>query len=177
MSNQKYDYSFKILLIGDAIAGKTSFLLRYADDSFTANNLTTTGIDFKIKIININGKLIKLQIWDTAGQEGFNTISKTYYKGAHGIILFYDIGESNSFRNIPNYMKQIETNAPNITCKVLVGNNCERPDRVVTEEHGKRVADNFSMAFFEASPKTNQNINEVVNYLVQEILKSIEGKK
>jgi len=74
-------------------------------------------------------------------------------------------------------MKQIEANAPNITCKVLVGNNCERPDRVVTEEHGKRVADNFSMAFFEASPKTNQNINEVVNYLVQEILKSIEGKK
>ena len=177
MSNHKYDYLFKILLIGEATAGKTPFLLRYTDDSFKANHLTTIGIDFKIKIININGKLIKLQIWDTAGQKEFRTITKTYFKGTHGIILLYDVADQDSFSNIPNWMKQIENNAPNNACKVLVGNNCEKPDRVVTEEEGKKMADDFSMAFFEASPKTNQNINEVFNYLVQEILKSIEGKK
>jgi small GTP-binding protein len=176
MSKHKYDYLFKILLIGESTSGKTQFVLRFTDDSLTANKDTTIGIDFKIKIININGKLIKLQIWDTAGQERFRSISKTYYKGAHGIILLYDVADQNSFKDIPSFMKIIECNAPNITCKVIVGNNCEKPDRVVTEEEGKKMADKFSLAFFEASPKTNQNINEVFNYLVQEILNS-EGKK
>ena len=176
MSNHKYDYLFKILLMGDSTAGKNQFVLRFTDDSFTANHLTTIGIDFKIKMINIDGKLIKLQIWDTAGQERYRDIPKTYYKRAHGIILLYDVADQNSFKDIPSFMRNIEYNAPNITCKVLVGNNCEKPDRVVTEEEGKKMADKFSLAFFEASPKTNQNINEVFNYLVQEILNS-EGKK
>ena len=176
MSTYKYDYLFKFLLIGESTAGKTAFLLKYSDDSFEANHQTTIGIDFKIKIININGKSIKLQIWDTAGQERFRAVSKTYYKGAHGFILMYDVADLDSFKNIPNWIKQIESNAPKLYCKVLVGNNCEKSDRIVTEEEGKKMADNFSMAFFETSPKTNQNINEVFNYLAKEVLDSIEGK-
>ena len=104
MASHKYDYLFKLLIIGESGVGKTCLLLRFTDDSFTANHLTTIGIDFKIKIITLSGKLIKLQIWDTAGQERFRTITKTYYKGAHGIILTYDVTDQNSFKNIINYL-------------------------------------------------------------------------
>ena len=132
------------------------------------------GIDFKLKIINFENKLIKLQIFDTAGQERFRTITKTH-KNAHGIILMYDITNVNSFNNIRNWIKLFEENDMSNVCKVLVGNNCDKPDRKVTEAEGKKLADDFNIAFFETSPKTNQNINEVFNYLVREILKMQEG--
>jgi len=170
MASHKYDYLFKLLIIGESGVGKTCLLLRFTDDSFTANHLTTIGIDFKIKIISLNGKLIKLQIWDTAGQERFRTITKTYYKGAHGIILTYDVTDQNSFKNIRNWIKQIEANAQTNVCKVLVGNKCDKPDRVVTEEEGKKLAEDFNMSFFETS------VNEVFNFLTEEILKTNEGK-
>ena len=130
----------------------------------------------KQKIITIENKLIKLQIWDTAGQERFRTITKTYYKGAHGIILTYDVTDQNSFKNIRNWIKQIEANAQTNVCKVLVGNKCDKPDRVVTEEEGRKLASDFNMSFFETSAKTNQNVNEVFTFLTQEILKNNEGK-
>ena len=172
--SHKYDYLFKLLIIGESGVGKTCLLLRFTDDSFTANHLTTIGIDFKIKIINLENKLIKLQIWDTAGQERFRTITKTYYKGAHGIILTYDVTDQNSFKNIRNWIKQIESNAQTNVKKVLVGNKCDKPDRVVSKEEGKKLADDFGMNFFETSAKTNQNVTEVFNYLTSEILKNNE---
>ncbi len=176
MSKPKYDYLFKLLIIGESGVGKTCLLLRFTEDSFTANHLTTIGIDFKIKIINLENKLIKLQIWDTAGQERFRTITKTYYKGAHGIILTYDVTDQNSFKNIRNWIKQIEANAQSNVCKVLVGNKCDKTDRVVTEEEGKKLADDFQMMFFETSAKSNKNVTEVFNFLTQEILKNNAGK-
>ena len=177
MSSHKYDYLFKILIIGESGVGKTCLLLRFTEDSFTTTFLTTIGIDFKIKIINLEDKLIKLQIWDTAGQERFRTITKTYYKGAHGIILTYDVTDQDSFKNIRNWIKQIEANAQGNVKRVLVGNKCDKPDRVVTEEEGKKLADDYSMSFFETSAKTNQNVSEVFNYLTKEILKSNDLKE
>ena len=117
-----------------------------------------------------------MQIWDTAGQERFRTITKTYYKGAHGIILTYDVTDPNSFKNIRNWIKQIEANAQTNVCKVLVGNKCDKPDRAVTEEEGKKLADDFNMSFFETSAKTNQNVNEVFHFLTKEILKTNQTK-
>ena len=140
MANHKYDHLFKLLIIGESGVGKTCLLLRFTDDSFTANHLTTIGIDFKIKIINLENKLIKLQIWDTAGQERFRTITKTYYKGAHGIILTYDVTDENSFKNIKNWIKQIEQNAQTNVCKVRVGNKCDKTERQISEEEGKKCA-------------------------------------
>ena len=175
MANHKYDHLFKLLIIGESGVGKTCLLLRFTDDSFTANHLTTIGIDFKIKIINLENKLIKLQIWDTAGQERFRTITKTYYKGAHGIILTYDVTDETSFKNIKNWIKQIEQNAQNTVCKVLVGNKCDKPDRKVSEEQGKTLAQEYGMQFFETSAKSNQNVNETFTFLTKEILKGNSG--
>lgn len=139
------------------------------------NDSFNIGIDFKIKIINLEDKLIKLQIWDTAGQERFRTITKTYYKGANGIILTYDVTDENSFKNIRTWVKQIEQNAQSSVCKVLVGNKCDREDRKVTFEDGQKLAKEFNMQFFETSAKTNYNVNETFTYLTREILNSTEG--
>jgi len=114
--NNAFDYLVKLIIIGDTGVGKTCFLLRFAEDSFTSSHIATIGnflphslgIDFKIKTINVDGKNVKLQIWDTAGQERFRTITQTYYKGAMGVILTYDCTREDSFDNVRNWIKQID---------------------------------------------------------------------
>ncbi len=169
MSSHKYDYLLKIIIIGDSSAGKLDFLLRFIDYSISDKHLTTVGTDFKIKIINYENKIIKLQIWDTAGEERFRTISKTYYNGAHGIIIMYDVTNRNSFESVRNWMKQINVNADKSTKKVLVGHKCDEPGKVVTEEEGKKMAEEYNIGFFESSARTNINVSEVFYYLVKEI--------
>uniref|UniRef100_A0A2K6BL20 small monomeric GTPase n=1 Tax=Macaca nemestrina TaxID=9545 RepID=A0A2K6BL20_MACNE len=102
-SDQNFDYMFKILIIGNSSVGKTSFLFRYADDSFTPAFVSTVGIDFKVKTIYRNDKRIKLQIWDTAGQERYRTITTAYYRGAMGFILMYDITNEESFNAVQDF--------------------------------------------------------------------------
>jgi len=172
----KYNHLFKLLIIGESGVGKTCLLLQFTEGSFTSNHLTTIGIDFKIKIINLEEKQIKLQIWDTAGQERFRTITKTYYKGAHGIILTYDVTDENSFKNIRNWVKQIEQNAQTNVCKVLVGNKCDREDRKVSYDEGLQLANEFKMPFFETSAKSNYNVSETFTFLTKDILSISEPK-
>ena len=173
----KFDHLFKILIIGESGVGKTCFLLRYAENSFVANHLLTIGIDFKIKVIEIEGKSIKLQIWDTAGQDRFRTITKTYYKGSHGVILVCDVCDERSFGNVKNWVNQIEQNAKSSICKVLVGNKCDKAERVITEEQGRKLAEEYNMKFYETSAKTGQNVEEAFTYLTGEILKIYKNKE
>ena len=134
----EYDYLFKILLIGDSAVGKSSILLRFSDNIFTESFLPTIGVDFKIKTLEFQGKNAKLQIWDTAGQERFKTITSTYYKGSHGIILVYDITDMESFNKLGDWLIEVEKNAPNNVYKILVGNKADLNDqRVVSYDQGK----------------------------------------
>ena len=108
MATKTYDLLFKILLIGDSGVGKTDILFRFSDDAFNTTFNSTIGIDFKIKTIELRGKRIKLQMWDTAGQERFHTITTSYYRGAMGIMLVYDITNPKSFDNIAKWLRNID---------------------------------------------------------------------
>ena len=167
---QQYDCLFKILLVGNSSVGKSSLFLRFVDDIWNDVFVPTIGVDFKIKTLKINEKNVKLQIWDTAGQERFRTITKSYYKDANGIILTYDISNSDSLKNIQNWMKLIEQNAEDGVCKILVGNKCDLENRVVQKEEGEKIAQDFGMKFFETSAKSDINVEEAFNCLVTMIL-------
>ena len=172
MENNIYN-KFKILLLGESHVGKTEFISRFIDDKLRSENLLIPiGINFKVKTINFKGKKIKLNIWDTYGQERIRNITQVFYKGAHALIFMYDVTDQNSFKNLSNWIKQVEAHGEKNLVKVLVGNNCDKLDRVVTEEEGKKLAEDFSIGFFETSHKTDKNVSEVFYYLIDEILKA-----
>ncbi|XP_067416539.1 ras-related protein Rab-3D [Emydura macquarii macquarii] len=166
-ADQNFDYMFKLLIIGNSSVGKTSFLFRYADDSFTSAFVSTVGIDFKVKTVYRNEKRVKLQIWDTAGQERYRTITTAYYRGAMGFLLMYDIANQESFNAVQDWATQIKTYSWDNAQVILVGNKCDlEDDRVVATEDGKRLADELGFEFFEASAKDNINVKQVFERLV-----------
>merc|ERR1711924_145695 len=139
--------------------------------------ITTIGIDFKIKTITLDsGKKVKLQIWDTAGQERFRTITTAYYHGAMGILLVYDVTNEQTFLNVKNWMRQIDTHAAENVCRVLVGNKCDVPadQRVVSYEQGKALADEFGVAFFETSAKENLNVEDAFTSITNDIVARLD---
>lgn len=157
--------------------GKTCLLLRYANDSFSPTFITTIGIDFKIKNIELDEKKIKLQIWDTAGQERFRTITTSYFRGAQGILLVYDVTDRASFNSIRNWVGQIQQHADVHVNKILIGNKCDMTDdKVISTEEGQALADEYGVQFFETSAKNNVNVEsgfiaiarEVKNRLMEE---------
>ncbi|XP_055885315.1 ras-related protein Rab-3 isoform X4 [Biomphalaria glabrata] len=166
-ADQNFDYMFKLLIIGNSSVGKTSFLFRYADDSFTSAFVSTVGIDFKVKTVFRQDKRVKLQIWDTAGQERYRTITTAYYRGAMGFLLMYDITNEESFNAVQDWCTQIKTYSWDNAQVVLVGNKCDLEDeRVVSTERGKQLADQLGLEFFETSAKENINVKAVFERLV-----------
>merc|ERR1711931_73835 len=166
-ADQNFDYMFKLLIIGNSSVGKTSFLFRYADDSFTSAFVSTVGIDFKVKTVIRNDKRVKLQIWDTAGQERYRTITTAYYRGAMGFILMYDVTNEESFNSVQDWCTQIKTYSWDNAQVVLVGNKCDmEEERVVSTERGKQLADQLGLEFFETSAKENINVKAVFERLV-----------
>lgn len=160
--NRDYDSLIKLLLIGDSGVGKSCLLLRFAENSFTTSFITTIGIDFKIKKMRIRDSNVKLQIWDTAGQERFRTITSAYYRGAMGIVLVYDVTDENSFKNIRNWMKNIEQHASTSVVKALVGNKSDVVHRVISREQGEALAREYGIPLFrETSAKTGQGVEDM----------------
>ncbi|KAF7319723.1 Rab-type small GTP-binding protein [Mycena kentingensis (nom. inval.)] len=171
-----YDFLIKLLLIGDSGVGKSCLLLRFCgpfpgphrglDNRINAN----TGIDFKIRTIELDGRRIKLQIWDTAGQERFRTITTAYYRGAMGILLVYDVTDERSFNNIRTWHANIEQHASEGVNKILVGNKSDWTDkRVVTEEQGKELANELGIELIETSAKLNDGVEKAFFQLARDI--------
>jgi Ras-related protein Rab-10 len=177
MAKKTYDLLFKLLLIGDSGVGKTCLLFRFSDDAFNTTFISTIGIDFKIKTVELGGKKIKLQIWDTAGQERFHTITTSYYRGAMGIILVYDITSSKTFENISKWLRNIDEHANSDVEKMILGNKCDMEDkRQVPKEKGDEIALQHHIPFLETSAKNNVNVEKAFLDLAQAILNKAPGK-
>jgi Ras-related protein Rab-1A len=170
MAMTDYDYLFKLLLIGDSGVGKSCLLLRFADNTYTDSYISTIGVDFKIRTLDIDGKMVKLQIWDTAGQERFRTITSSYYRGAHGIIVVYDVTDKVSFTNVKQWLGEIDRYACQSVNKLLVGNKADLVEKKVVDfNEAKEFADSLNISFLETSAKSSQNVEEAFLMMTRQI--------
>ena len=157
----------KILLIGDSSVGKTSILLKYIDDKFSDNYMSTIGVEYKIKSLTINGKKVMLRIWDTSGQERFLSITKNFYRNANGVIFVFDITNETSFYNIKLWLNDLENCEGKIT-KILVGNKVDlEENRKVGKEKIKKYIEKKEMKYFEVSAKEGINIDLIFKELAE----------
>jgi Ras-related protein Rab-8A len=156
-----YSSQVKLLTIGDSGVGKSNLLLRFTDEVFSPSFITTIGIDFRSKVETIDGKRVKINVWDTAGQDRFKTITQAYYKGADGVMLVYDVTDEKSFRSIKSWMKSLENYADDSIKKILVANKCDlATDRVVASSKGMDLAKEYGISYFECSAKTGDGVLE-----------------
>eukprot|EP01135_Chromosphaera_perkinsii_P007098 Nk52_evm1s692 gene=Nk52_evmTU1s692 len=159
-------FLLKLLLIGDSGVGKTNILTRFAENKFADNYITTIGVDFKVKTVEIDGNPVKLQIWDTAGQERFRTITTTYYRGTHGVMVVYDVTNGDSFSNVKLWLSELKKNCDSSV--ILVGNkDDDKSMKVVDSETALGFAQSLGIDLFETSAKQNTNISEAFKHLAQ----------
>ncbi|KAK8794836.1 hypothetical protein WA158_001817 [Blastocystis sp. Blastoise] len=163
--------TYKIVMLGRSMSGKTCLIHTYVKGMFKAGTLATIGVELQTKFITVDDQLIKLQIWDTAGSDQYESITKSYYRGAHGIVLLYDITYRESFEKIGYYMQSIYDNADEDVRVILVGNKSDLEDkRAVSYEEGKRLAGKYNISFFESSAATGQNISDIFMTLTRECM-------
>jgi len=150
--------------------GKSCLLLRFADDTYTESYISTIGVDFKIRTIQLDGKTIKLQIWDTAGQERFRTITSSYYRGAHGIIVVYDCTEPDTFSNVKQWLHEIDRYATEGVNKLLVGNKSDlEAKKQVESATAQEFANSLGIPFLETSAKNSSNVEQAFMTMASEI--------
>ena len=165
---KKSDHNFKFVVIGDTGAGKSSVLLRFADNAFQDSYMATVAVDFRHRTVTVNGESCKLQIWDTAGQERYRTITSAYYRGADAIVMVYDVTNQESIRHINDWMAEVNRYAAPDTCKLLIGNKCDlEQNRQVPYAEGQMLAKQFGLNYFECSAKSGVGINECFEELIE----------
>jgi small GTP-binding protein len=160
----------KLLLIGESAVGKSCLLLRFAENKFQESFLSTIGIDFKVRHVEINDAKVKLQIWDTAGQEKFRTITKAYYRGAHGIMLIFDVTQVDTFNQTRQWMQSIHENVQDPVAIILIGNKVDKEDRKVSQEQAQALANEFKIEYYETSAKDGSNVEQTFFQLATAIL-------
>ena len=179
-STSKIITIFKILIVGDSEVGKTSFILRFCDNTFPDESLTTIGIDTKTKFIKRNDKKIQLVIWDTAGQERFKSIAKNTLKGADGVFLMYAINKKNTFKSIKDWISSIKESLNTEKLGLLIiGNKCDLPEeeREVDDDMVKALQDKEKVEIIEASGKDNINVNESFLKLIDKMIELELGRQ
>ena len=174
-NDSKFDYLLKYIIIGDASVGKSNILLRYVYSTFKSDYELTIGVEFGEKSVELDNKIYKIQIWDTAGQEQFRSITRTYYKNSVCAIVVYDITRRETFENVSKWIEDCKINSPKTIFMILVGNKCDLVnDRQVMTEEGEELASRYGLRFFETSAKTSININEIFKESVEFIANKIE---
>ena len=159
---ETYDYIIKALLLGDSNVGKTLLIGKFIDNEFSENTLNTIGLDLKCTSIIINNKKISLQIWDTAGQEKYKSMTTSYYRGVNIIFIVYDVTNQESFNHVKNWIADIDKFAKINVMKVLVGNKIDLIDkRVISKEEGINLSKKYKIKFFETSAMLGEGVKEM----------------
>lgn len=167
---------FKLLVVGESGVGKTCMLLRFSDNQFDETFLATIGVDFKVKEIVVDEKKIKLQIWDSAGQERFRNITSSYYRNCSGIIIVYDITSHESFEKVSEWVEEVRRYVSKVPL-LLVGNKCDMEDkRDVRKEEGEELSQKLGLIFMETSAKTAENIDKAFQEMSKELVKEAMNK-
>ncbi|KAM4891731.1 ras-related protein Rab-26 [Sylvia borin] len=170
-SGEFYDLAFKVMLVGDSGVGKTCLLVRFKDGAFLAGSfISTVGIDFRNKVLTVDGVKVKLQIWDTAGQERFRSVTHAYYRDAHALLLLYDVTNKASFDNIQAWLTEIHEYAQQDVVLMLLGNKVDSAqDRVVKREDGEKLAKEYGVPFMETSAKSGLNVELAFTAIAKEL--------
>jgi len=167
----------KLLLIGNSSVGKSSLLLRFSDEQWLPEDESsaTIGVDFRVHKLEVKGRKVKLSIWDTAGQERFRTITSSYYRGAQGIVLVYDVSSRESFDALPRWYSELETYVSPSVVKIVVGNKVDKEfSRQVPTTEGQAFATRMNSLFIEASAKTAVGVKDAFQEVVERILDTPE---
>ncbi|KAJ3448747.1 ras and ef-hand domain-containing protein [Anaeramoeba flamelloides] len=172
---EDYDYLVKLLMVGDSACGKTSILLRFSEDKYNKNMPSTIGVDFREKTKTIsNNKKVKFSVWDTAGQERFRTLTSSYYRGAQGIILVYDVTRRETFENLEDWINEIDMYSSSDVKIMLIGNKIDlKEEEDITKEEGLEFARKHQMMFIQTSAKTKEGIIQAFDELAMQTIDSL----
>jgi small GTP-binding protein len=174
-STINYNYLFKYIIIGDSSVGKSNLLLKYTQNRFNDDYQATIGVEFGAKNLDINKKVYRVQIWDTAGQENFRSITRAYYKNSACAMIVYDITCQETFKSIQSWIEDVKNQSPKTVLLILVGNKIDLEDkRQVSYEDGKALADKNDMLFFETSAKTGENVKQLFESSAKSIVKRLD---
>ena len=175
-----YDQKCQLLIIGDSTVGKTSILSRFVNGIFNSNYLATVGLDSFTKDEIIDDKTVRIKIWDTAGQERYKSLTKGFFRNAEGVMLVYDVTNSETYENLKFWLQSIKNNtSPDMgeIPIILIGNKIDCEDREVKVEEAENFWKEQGYPYFETSAKTGENIDNTIKYLVKKVIKFKEGKK
>ena len=162
IGEMNFNYLLKYVIVGDASVGKSNLLLRYTHGQFRDEYQLTIGVEFGSNNVILDNSVYRVQIWDTAGQENFRSITRSYYKNSACALIVYDITNRISFENLSNWIDDCKNSSPKTVFLVLIGNKCDlENNREISEEEGREFAEKNGMLFFETSAKTGQNVEEV----------------
>jgi small GTP-binding protein len=176
MIGRKFDFSLKVVVIGESGVGKTCLLIRFVRDTFDEDTQSTLGIEFLSKIIQTETRRIQLQLWDTAGQELFRTVTRGYYRGSAGALVLFDLSNRDSFDNVERWLQDVKSVARDDVVLILIGNKSDLEEkRQVSKEEAADFAEQHGMHYFEASAKTGANVSEAVNTCVALIEKNLKN--
>ena len=167
---EEYEMMAKVILIGDSSVGKTNIMSKYLKNQFNENSKATVGVEFGSKLFNINGHNIKVQIWDTAGQEKYKAITGAYYKGSKGAFVVYDITRKETFDSVDKWINDLKMSGDPKLIIIIIGNKCDLEEkREILKEQGEEKANSFGCAFLETSALSGDNIEKGFEMMINDI--------